>query len=267
MKKVFMPSMDELYMMQDKGVNIYRYLIIKNIESILCDRVGSIRGILDKDLLYNISKLKNGIDILMSIFRMYPNEVEKLIEYDKDGKIGIFSMIDTKLCFMLLDLCDEHTEKHKNGLDYLSYFSSDVVRNNFVLRRTIELLQAELTKNPRYRFEYCSDDKNNTLLEDIFNCRIDDGEMMFLKKDLRENAIKKLTSIEPAYSVILPSNYFYFEGYNDPEQVKGNLLCQGMNDTANRYGIDGMVGIEYYRKDILTDQDEEVKKLMKCIKR
>jgi len=43
------------------------------------------------------------------------------------------------------------------------------------------------------------------------------------------------------------------------------LLRSGVNDYARRYGISNDVGYEYNKKDILTNPNEDVKRLVKCI--
>ena len=81
MKKVYIPTMDELYQMQDmtNGQSIYKYILIKAIESLVIDGV----NYPNKGILKNAYKyLKENPDIAYAICRMYPSE----IKYSEPGK-------------------------------------------------------------------------------------------------------------------------------------------------------------------------------------
>lgn len=262
MKKVYMPSMESLYQMQDMGANVYRYLVIKNIESIICNGVGSSRGILSKYILDEIAGMKEYQDMVKAICLLYPEELENLRYLSENGfskDLELFSE-DVGFCMQLLN--NSTNDLHSN-LNYLSYFSSSVAGNALILNKVLALLRAELTKNPRYRFEYLSDRKNNTLLDDIFDGKIGDNELMLLRGNLRDEAVDSLIMIEPAYAVSLPDDYL--SGYRESRK-RENLLHYSMNEQVNRYRINKYIGTEYFGKDILTSPDSEVKKLIKNIK-
>ena len=124
-------------------------------------------------------------------------------------------------------------------LDNLSSFSASISDNIFITREVIRILSEEISKNPKYRFEY----KDSKILEDIFMGRIDpkviplDSEMIF-----------RLSTIEPYYGL---------------KSKDEELLREGMRLYTERYGID----YECDSKDILTNQTTEVKRLIKCINR
>ena len=41
MKEMYVPTMDELYLMQDMGSNIYRYLVAKVVERLILEGVNT----------------------------------------------------------------------------------------------------------------------------------------------------------------------------------------------------------------------------------
>lgn len=270
MKKVYIPSMDELYKMQDVGVNVYRYLVAKVAESMLCDGVQSIRGILSANSLTNIIDLKEYLDIVKAICLMYPKEFDNLMRISENNtKIDTMTNLltsDVNFCLKCLDARTINVDSNK--LDCISYFDNSVASNGLVLKKVLLLLNEELARNPKYRFEYLSGNRNNSLLDDIFGCKIGDNELMLMIGSSRDETIKALTTIEPAYAVILPNNYFRgYLGVCDDKTAIKDQLYNGINSYANRYNIDSSIGSHYYGKDILTNPDSEVKKLMKCIKR
>lgn len=264
MKKVYMPSMDMLYQMQDMEANIYKYLVIKKIESIICEGVGTLGGILSRCTLNEIVDMKEYQEIVKTICLLYPEELKNLVRIEEDGfsknlKLDLLKE-DVDFCLQLLYNSPSGTE---NNLDYLTYFNSDVTSNVLVLKKVFIMLREELTKNPKYRFEYLSDDRNNTLLDDVFECKIGDNELMFIGGDSRDEIVKALTTIEPAYAVSLCADYL---PHVNEDISRNNLLYNGINAMANRYRINRGMGFEYFGKDILTNPDSEVKKLVKNIK-
>lgn len=267
MEKVYMPDMDTLYQMQDMGANVYRYLVIKKIESIICDWVGTLRGILNRHTLDEIAGIKEYKDIVKAICLLYPGELENLELFlanglNKELKLDLFRE-DAEFCMQLLD---NSPSIMQSNLDYLVYFSSGVTSNELILKKVLVQLKKELAKNPKYRFEYLSDSNNNTLLDDIFGGRIGNNELKLLRGKSKDEAVNALVMIEPAYTVNLPSSYLCdYLGFNDENQMRMMLLNDGMNALANRYKIDRNIGTEYLGKDILTNPDSEVKKLIKNI--
>ena len=53
MKEMYVPTMDELYLMQDMGSNIYRYLVANVIERLILDGLNTpARGVLKSACKY-----------------------------------------------------------------------------------------------------------------------------------------------------------------------------------------------------------------------
>ena len=72
MKEVFMPSMDELYQMQELNVNLYKYILIKAIESLVCNGLNyPSEGIFKNAPRY----LRENSEIARTICSMYPDEM------------------------------------------------------------------------------------------------------------------------------------------------------------------------------------------------
>ncbi len=234
MKKVFVPSMDELYEMQDMGANIYKYLLVKTIETLAVYGV----NYPNKGMLKNAYKyLREDPYIASAICMMYPEEL----------KYSEIASSDVNLCLKLL----EQPKDTRCSLDYLSKFDSSVLINNSVLESVIHKLHEELKSNPKYRFEY----QDNELIKKILDRELSDDDLMGLRY-----VVSDLFDIEPAYGISLGSHFFENNKYDRPSR-----LSTAVNNYASTYGIPSYVGAEYLGKDILTNPNCEVKRLIKCI--
>ena len=238
MKKVFMPTMDELYEMQDKGANIKFYLYAKAIESLCMDYANyPCKGIFKTAYKY----LCEDPVIAHAVCMMYPEEI----------KYSEISKFDIDLAYKLIS-----DDKDKNSiykLDNLSYFSYSVTDSDNIVKMAVNILAREIANNPKYRFEY----KDSTLLDNIFMGTLDYEALFFSSRDdSKKKFIESLSSIEPFYA------------YKEKDYA---LLNRKITDYINRYGFNypyGMgvnygMGIE--KEDILTNQTVEVKRLIKCI--
>ena len=242
MKKVYIPTMDELYQMQDMvtGYNLYKYILIKVIESL------TMEGIIypNKGMLKSTYKyLRENPEIAYAICRMYPEE----IKYSESAQN------DIRLC---VDLIKDKFIQDKTiyRLDNLKHFEKGigVLSNQRVIQDTANILATKLPQNPQYRFEY----KQNTLLDNIFDCQIQ-------TIDINNKSSYDFISIEPAYTIKLDGHQMInlIDKYGD----ESGILKNSINKYAERYGITGRDGWEYRDKDILTNPDENVKRLLKCI--
>ena len=176
MKKVFIPSMDDLYKMQDMNVNILPYLYAKAIERLCVEynnypKMGSI-------LRNEYKYLREDPVIAKAICMMYPNEViySDIVKYDTD---------------LAMKLIGEPKNNDIYRLDNLSYFGNNLDGNLLIQREVINILYNELTNNPKYRFEY----RDSKLLDDIFMGRFD--TTLFLDDMAKE----QLGYIEPYYGL------------------------------------------------------------------
>lgn len=176
MKKVFIPSMDDLYKMQDMNVNILPYLYAKAIERLCVEynnypKMGSI-------LRNEYKYLREDPVIAKAICMMYPNEViySDIVKYDTD---------------LAMKLISESKNNDIYRLDNLSYFGNNLDGNLLIQREVINILYNELTNNPKYRFEY----RDSKLLDDIFMGRFD--TTLFLDDMAKE----QLGYIEPYYGL------------------------------------------------------------------
>lgn len=246
MKKVYMPTMDELYLMQDmtNSHSTYKYILVKAIESLIIDGI----NLPNKGILKNAYKyLRENPEIAYAICRLYPEEI-KYSEYAKN---------DANLCQALI-INQGNQDKSIFSLDNLCYFeeSTSVFSQLGVISRTADILATQLQNTPQYRFEY----KQNTLLDNIFSCEIPTD-------DIFKPMIDKLVAIEPAYVIKLDSKISEIVKFaHQVSDVKGDMLIRNINRYANRYGININAGYEYYAPlDILTNPDTEVKRLLKCI--
>lgn len=234
MKEMYVPTMDELYLMQDMGSNIYRYLVAKVVERLILEGVNTpAKGMLKSAYKY----LRENYDVASAVCTLYPEEMQysEILKYDPS------------FCLKLI----EEPKPLDTSLDNLSYFDEGTLSNVSVMNKTITRLNKVLIDNPKYRFTY----KQSKLLDDIFLGRVNLDNIGYDEKML-------LTSIEPAYLVKYYQNYLKsFEGTKDLKQV----LEYGIFDFCYRYNVSNWLGSEYKGKDILTNQPTEVKRLIKCI--
>jgi len=245
-KKIYIPSYDELYEMQDMGVNIYNYLLVKVIELLVLEGVKyPKKGMLKTAYKY----IQEDPYISYSICRMYPHE----IQYSN------IASNDVKLCN---ELITKENDTSIYNFDNLVYFNNNVIKTRQVIENTIALLSYKLLKTPQYRFEYKegyikdSGTYNcNQLLYDIFGRKID------LNQISNSNILRNLMDIEPAYAlskdIEFDSSYLIESREEALKYRVGNYIMRyGLSDRDNR---------EYMGKDILTKPDEKTKRLIRCI--
>lgn len=231
MKKNFMPSIDGLYKMQDAGLDIYSYLVAKAIEALtLNGTVLKQKGILNKKSLFKY--ITKDPELVLPICRMHPELISNLeIAYN-----------DLELCNILID----GSIKSSTGLDNLMYFENGICifTNDNIIKKVILLLVKELRQNPRYRFDY----KENSLLNRIFSTEI----LNDIYTNFKDEEIKALLEIEPYYGMLL-----------NGIELKDKKIA--MSRYLDRYHIDLSYGEEYRNKDILTNRDNKVKRLIRTI--
>lgn len=235
MKEVFMPSMDELYKMQDMGADIRLYLYAKAIEALCIDYKNYFckGSILKQEFKY----IREDEILSQAICYMYPNE----LSYSNIARSN------AKLAEMLITKGNSPIY----NLDVLSRFDNNLMLNNSSVKKIIDILAEELVKEPKYRFEYAK----SQVLDDIFMARIDDAFLSFFDKFTTDDIVTKLASIEPYYAL----------GIED-ESTRVALLRSSVIDYINRYGFDYFI-LPAKKEDILTNQTTEVKRLFRCINR
>ena len=243
MKQVYVPTMDELYLIQDEvtGYNLYKYLLVKVIESLIMEGI----NLPNKGILKNAYKyLRENPEIAYAVCRLYPEEI-KYSEYARN---------DIDLCEELITNEDLQSKTIYN-LDNLHHFENGlgVLSNREILINSAKLLSRELPKNPRYRFEY----KENILLDNIFSCNIE-------RQDVLGRQCVHFLNIDPAYTIKFDEEQLIT--HISPYQNRSKLLERSINTYLERYGVAGIIeSYQYKDKDILTNPDTEVKKLLKCI--
>ena len=234
MKEMYVPTMDELYLMQDMGSNIYRYLVAKVVERLILEGVNTpAKGMLKSTYKY----LRENYDVASAICSLYPEEMQysEILKYD------------SSFCLKLI----EEPKPLDRSLDNLSYFDEGTLSNVSVMNKTITRLNKVLIDNPKYRFTY----KQSKLLDDIFLGRVNLDTIGYDEKIL-------LASIEPAYLV----KYFeYYSSLLKGTKTPDEVLKTSIFDYCHRYDIANWLGQKYRNKDILTNQPTEVKRLIKCI--
>lgn len=234
MKEMYVPTMDELYLMQDMGGNVYKYLVAKVIEKLILEGINTpAKGMLKSAYKY----LKEDYDVASAVCTLYPEEMKysEILRYD------------SSFCLKLI----EEPKPLDRSLDNLSYFDTSAFNNIPVMNKTITRLNKVLLDNPKYRFTY----KQSKLLDDIFLGRVNLDTIGYDEKIL-------LASIEPAYLV---KYYEYYSSLLKGTKTPDEVLKTSIFDYCHRYDIANWLGQKYRNKDILTNQPTEVKRLIKCI--
>lgn len=254
MRNIYMPSKDVLIEMQDRGANVYKYILTKTIESII--RCGIIYPDAGK-LKYAKKYLRENPEIARAICTLYPEEM-RYSEVARD---------DFKLCLRLM----RSTPNKESKLNNLAKFNPEVQKDISVIVPVILQLETELKENPRTRFELREYDwypyqQKYSLLDTILNGKLSDEELHKLKDaGVRDMTVNSLVNIEPAYAISLPYYYFAEKFQDYKEIIRDEYLHKGIDAYANRYGITPSVGTEYIGEDIIRKPNEDVKRLIKCI--
>ncbi len=238
-KKFLMPKMAELRKMQDMKANIYKYLLIKAIESLAIERKNNPNS---EFLKTAYERFEEDPYISHAICKLNPSEI---IFFD-------IARSDVKLCQEYLKRRKETSDIY--NLDILSQFHVDVTYNLSIMYDILSILSEGLPICPNYRFEY----RQSQILDNIFG-----GEfhLDIIPKRCWQEIVRQLVNIEPYYALLLKDTL----QMTMDESAIARYLHHGIDSCANRYDIDEQVGREFLGKDILTKQPTKVKKLLWCI--
>lgn len=232
MKKVYIPTEEEIQQLQYLGMNTYSYILSKAVEVLIMEDV-----IYDKTNMLEIAynHLSDFPEIVYAICRMYPEKIAT----------SEFASRDISLCRRLTEKLPSQ-DKSIYYLDNLTYFDqqSDVTLDSTVVKNTSSILADRLTSTPRYRFDYR---EPNILLDNIFAC---DLSNVNVTKDTYDDLI----SIDPVY--ITKLGFDLASEKRKLCQNKSFALPRGMMKFTNRYGMDNIN---------TTNQQEKTKKLIRCL--
>jgi len=245
-KKIYVPNEEELYTMQEMGVNVYNYLLAKVIEVLTLEGIKyPKKGILKTAYKY----FQENTDIAYPICRMYPNELQ-------------YSQIARNEVPLCLDMLNQDNDKSIYRLDNLIYFDEGVQTNTQVSEEVIKILGIELLFTPQYRFEYKSSEytnngvSDNVILNNIFSGNYDTD---FISN---EKVYKNLMTIEPAYALKISDRIFSSPRFSESREV---ALRKSVGRYLGRYSLTGK-NSEYLGQDILTNPNKKTKQLIKCLK-
>lgn len=232
MKKVYIPTEEELQQLNYLTVDTYKYLLAKTVEAIIMEDV-----IYDETNMLDVTyeELSEFKELTYAIAKIYPEK----IALSKNAKK------DIELCRLLtskLSRCDNSSYQ----LDVLAYFDleSSVISDNIVIQNTIKNLSEHLTRTPRYRFDY---KEPNILLDNIYACEIP-------TENISTKLQYELLSIDPIYITKLGLDL-------DKEKInysqnKSFYLSRGLTKYANRYHLENIDR---------TNQQEKAKKLIRYL--
>lgn len=237
MKKLYVPTMEELYTMQDMGANVYKYLMIKAVESIVLEG----KNYPSKGILKNAYKyVQEDPYLSYMISLMYPSEVQ----YSKISQDNI------SLVSRLIG--EQEPTRTIYNLDRLVMFSDKTLQDPNVIDGVLSVLNANIDVTPQYRFDY----KYNELLERIFSTKLAKGLEMnsFDPTDI-------LAKIEPGYALALTDEFF--KGTS-----REKILKNAIDAYATRYGFINPTTLDYDLEEINPEtklDSKEAKRLIRCI--
>lgn len=232
MKKVYIPTEEELQQLNYLGINPYNYLFSKVTETLIMEDI--IYGEIDMlDTAYE--QLSEFPEIIYAISRIYPEKIASS-EYARK---------DIDLCRLLTSKISRQ-DNSIYQLDTLSYFDleSSIISDNIVIQNTIKNLSEHLSTNPRYRFDY---KEPNILLDNIFDCEIP-------IENIATNLQYELLSIDPIYITKLGLDLE--KEKRDYFQNKAFYLSRGLARYTNRYHLENIDR---------TNQQEKTKKLIRYL--
>ena len=235
MKKVYIPTIDEMHYMHKMGVNIYQYLLTKTIESLVMIDV-----LYEEEDMFDIAyeELTEFPEIIYSIAKMYP---ERISMSDKASH-------DIELCRKLIPVM-ANINPSIQGLDYIREFSDEVLENPKIISEIIKTLSNNLQTFPRYRFEY---KEPNKVLDNLFSCEIN-------LDMIERKSFDEIICLEPSYITKISNLMAYQEVIN--------TLIRGSTRYANRYDVDINPFTSKKNQDILTNPNEHTKKLLRVLDR
>lgn len=240
LKKIYIPTDKEIKGIQDYGADLYRYLFTKQIEILIVNGI-QMSSILGRCYQYQ----SENPDIVHSICSLYPEEI----------KHSQIAQNDKELCLKMINQ-GQRTPLYE--LDNLCLFNNVVLNDVLIIEAAIKKLAEELAKNPRYRFEYR---EPNYLLDKIFTVHMSEKQEHLLTPI----ALKEIIKIEPAFLLKI-SDYRMDELLAFAPDIK-TLLDDAIDSYAGRYQVSSNIGYKYIEQDILSNPNQDVKRLLKTIKR
>ena len=237
MKKVYIPTMDELYELQSLGVNVHKYLVAKSIEALIME--DTIYEEIDMlEVVYE--HFSEFPEIIHTICRMYPERISDSTRALED--ITLWRTLTNRI---------PKQDRTIYFLDDLKPLSENVISDSVIIENLSKFLADELLVTPRYRFDY---KEPNILLDNIFACDLP-------IESISDNASSYLLSIDPIYSLKLGLSQT-----NQREKISKDMLFE-LKRSITRYSVRYCLPTydQYQNKDILTNPDEKTKKLIRCI--
>ena len=155
---------------------------------------------------------------------------------------------DLQICLSLVKELP-NTNREIYSLDNLVYFgeNNQMLFDKVIIENVVNQLAHKLLNSPKYRFDY---QEPNILLDSIFACELP-------KSSITTSILNDLVKIDPIYAIK------EFKGITKDQDSLLFHINRGIIKYNNRYGINSSIGQDYYGKDILSNPDERVKKLVR----
>lgn len=239
MKKIYIPTTEELHNLQSLGANVYDYMLVKVIEALVMEDV-----VYKKQDMFEVAyeHLSEFSEIVYAIAKMYPERITSSTRASKDIELHrrMFERLPSQ-------------DKSIYYLDNLTYLGQDSELIDPILtQNTSKILSEKLILCPRYRFDY---KEPNILLDRIFSCELPTDFITSETKDL-------FATIEPAYAVKFGEIEIDKKG-----RVKREFLSsikRSMVRYITRYGLDFSKNI-CQGMDIISKPTVKTRKLIRCL--
>lgn len=234
MKKVYIPTEEEIEKLNSVGVNTYNYLLSKVTETLI------MKDVIYEDIdmfEYVYENLSEYPEILYSIARIYPDRISLSNIASKD--INLLRMLTKKI---------KNQDTSIYNLDYITQFSEELLEEPdlIVLKNVASVLADKLISTPRYRFEYKGP---NILLDNIFTCE--------LPKNIdTTELLSYLMTIDPIYATKQDISCFYQT--DKKNKTIPFELTRGMTQYNIRYGMETDIQDKNIKR-------EKSKKLIRCL--
>ena len=212
MKKVYIPSEDELHKIEEltkSTAHTYKYILAKTIETLLMEKT--------------LDDKKNILKIAYNQFREFPDMAYIICKMYPEEKYLCPEVTDsTVLCERLIRNISKQDDSIKQLDDILKYFEKGpgTVSNSRVISAIVSALATGLQSYPQYRYEY----RENQMLDQIFECEMPDYQMPI-------RPTSDFITIEPSYAL---KNYCFEPSV---ENNKSRVLKECIDLYATRNGI------------------------------
>ena len=254
MKKVYIPTEQELEQLQHIKGNVYQYMTSKVIETLIMEDV--LYEEIDMfDVAYD--EFAEFPEILYALGKMYPEIIRYNERASKDNNLWRIltqnlPSQDTSI-YYLDHLVGYHSGISDNELtDKVDLLDGSIPFDKEVIANVARILASKLTSFPKYRFDY-SRSEPCFLLDSIFSCELP-------SRYVDVKSFEDFATIDPVYAVKLTR--CEYDKKDIAQQELLFVMTRSMVKYSGRYGLDAYNN-PYRGQNIISKPDAKVKKLLR----